>query len=58
MNTPNAFSDHTQIRYIIRANGALTKLCNNDVFGNVMETLVNEKQKNGAYAITHTAKLR
>lgn len=57
-NTPNPFTDHTLIQYTLNANGAPITLCIYDVLGNVVETLVNEKQKNGAYAINYQANLR
>ncbi len=58
MNTPNPFSDHTHIPYIRSTSGALTTLCINDVLGNVMETVVNEKQKTSAYTINPQAGLQ
>lgn len=57
-NTPNPFTDHTIIQYSLNTDGAPMTLCIYDVLGNLVETLVDEKQKNGAYAINYQSNLR
>lgn len=57
-NSPNPFTDHTQIQYTVHTSGERILLCIYDVLGNLVDTLVNERQKNGVYTLNYQAALK